>query len=77
MDGVICLAEWALDTITWLVEKALDGVILMGHWTWDGVTWLAARLWCGLSWLASQIWDVTTRSGNVIAELYAGYLESK
>ena len=76
-DGVIWEAEWALDIMTWLVEKAWDGVILMGQWTWDGVTWLAARVWCGLSWLASQIWDFTTWSGNVIAEFYAGYLESK
>ena len=80
-ERMIWLINETRETVTWIAERALERiqqiVIRLGLWAWDGLAWLAEMIWWGASRLAAGLWDVGAWLGNCIAEIYAGYLESK
>ena len=76
-NGVIFVADWTLQKMTWMAEETWDRVMWMAECTWDGVMWLAESIWYHVSRLAGGVWDIVAWFGNVIAVVYDEYLKSK
>ena len=59
-SGVMFVADWTCDRLTWLVEGTWDKVMRMTERTWDIMTWLAEGTWDRVMRMTEWAWDIVT-----------------
>ena len=87
-NGVAVMADWCYGRMKWLAYKVYGGLSFGINWSWIQMKWLIEGAWDkaismtnwawgGVSWLGGEIWKYAAWLGNVIANFYAEYLQSK